>query len=85
MSESYEFNVFNDKLKRRFLIDQILQSEVQIFTILLEPLDQSHPDYEEWKYQLEDLKSKTKNLKDVYVSLGGSYDIQELSNVFNNA
>jgi len=85
MSESYEFKLFDDKLKKKYLLSQIFDGEVNLFQILLAPLDPQHPDYEEWKYQLEENKKVLKQLMDVYEKLGGTYDLQEIRNVINNA
>jgi hypothetical protein len=81
MAESYEFNVFNDRMKRQYLLDQILQGEVAIFGVLLKPMAENHPDYAEWKHSLEEMKKEIANMKEVYEKLGGTYEIQEIRNV----
>lgn len=85
MAESYEFNIFNDRMKRQYLLDQILQGEIAIFGVLMKPLDESHPDYAEWKYSLEQMKKELANMKSIYEKLGGTYEIQEIRNVTDNS
>ena len=40
MPESYEFRVFDDNMKRQFLLNQILEQEVQLFSLFVAPLDE---------------------------------------------
>ena len=35
MPESYEFRVFDDNMKRQFLLNQILEQEVQLFSLFV--------------------------------------------------
>jgi|TARA_B100001094_G_scaffold18825_1_gene16154 hypothetical protein len=84
MAESYEFNVFNDRMKRQYLLDNILQGEIQIFATLLTPVAENHPDYAEWKYGLDQMTESISNLKKVYEKLGGTYDLGDIKNVVNN-
>lgn len=84
MAESYEFKVFNDRMKRQYLLDAILQAEIGLFNVLLKPLSDNHPDYAEWKYSLDTMKKELENVKKVYEELGGTYDIQEIRNVTND-
>ena len=56
MPESYEFKVFDDNMKRQFLLNQILEQEVQLFSLMVAPLDEKDPQYDEWKWSFEEIK-----------------------------
>jgi len=85
MSETYEFKVFDDNMKRQFLLNQILEQEVQLFSIMISPLNEKDPQYEEWKWSFEELKKTLIRLMGVYENLGGGYDLQEIKRVINNS
>ena len=85
MSESYEFKVFDDNMKRQFLLNQILEQEVQLFSLMVSPLDERDPQYDEWKWSLEEIKKSLSRLMGVYEDLGGDYDLQEIKRVINNS
>ena len=74
MSESYEFKVFDDNMKRQFLLNQILEQEVQLFSLMVSPLDERDPQYDEWKWSFEEIKKSISRLMGVYEDLGGDYD-----------
>ena len=84
MSESYEFKLFDDNMKRQFLLNQILEQEVQLFSLMAMPLAENNPQYDEWKYSFDELKKALKRLMEVYEQLGGSYDLQEIKRVTHN-
>lgn len=85
MAESYEFNVFNDRMKKQYLLDNILQGEIQIFATLLNPVAENHPDYAEWKYGLDEMTKSIAHLKKEYEKLGGTYDLGDIRNVVDNS
>lgn len=85
MSESYEFKIFDDNMKRQFLLNQILEQEVQLFSLMVSPLADTDPQYEEWKWSFEEIKKSLSRLMTVYEDLGGSYDLQEIKRVINNS
>tara|TARA_R100001460_G_scaffold14440_1_gene32317 strand:+ start:49 stop:312 length:264 start_codon:yes stop_codon:yes gene_type:complete len=85
MSETYEFKVFDDNMKRQFLLNQILEQEVQLFSLMISPLNEKDPQYEEWKWSFEELKKTLIRLMGVYENLGGGYDLQEIKRVINNS
>ena len=85
MSESYEFRVFDDNMKRQFLLNQILEQEVQLFSLFVAPLDEKDPQYDEWKWSVEEIKKSLNRLMGVYEDLGGDYDLQEIKRVINNS
>ena len=85
MPESYEFRVFDDNMKRQFLLNQILEQEVQLFSLMVSPLDERDPQYDEWKWSLEEIKKSLSRLMGVYEDLGGDYDLQEIKRVINNS
>ena len=85
MPESYEFKVFDDNMKRQFLLNQILEQEVQLFSLMVAPLDEKDPQYDEWKWSVEEIKKSLNRLMGVYEDLGGDYDLQEIKRVINNS
>tara|TARA_Y100001972_G_C7489558_1_gene248405 strand:+ start:300 stop:563 length:264 start_codon:yes stop_codon:yes gene_type:complete len=85
MPESYEFKVFDDNMKRQFLLNQILEQEVQLFSLMIAPLDEKDPQYDEWKWSFEEIKKSLIRLMGVYENLGGGYDLQEIKRVINNS
>jgi len=85
MAKSYEFKVFDDNMKRQFLLNQILEQEVQLFSLMIAPLADNDPQYDEWLYSFEEIKKSTSKLMEVYESLGGDYDLQEIKRVINNS
>tara|TARA_A100001515_G_scaffold119795_1_gene102557 strand:+ start:261 stop:521 length:261 start_codon:yes stop_codon:yes gene_type:complete len=85
MPESYEFRVFDDNMKRQFLLNQILEQEVQLFSLFVAPLDEKDPQYDEWKWSVEEIKKSLNRLMGVYEDLGGDYDLQEIKRVINNS
>ena len=85
MPESYEFRVFDDNMKRQFLLNQILEQEVQLFSLFVAPLDEKDPQYDEWKWSVEEIKKSLNRLMGVYEDLGGDYDLQEIKSVINNS
>jgi hypothetical protein len=85
MSESHEFKIFDDKAKKRLLLTQIFDGEGQLFSLLVVSYSTDHPDYAEWKYEVDERKKALKILTDAYEDLGGTYDIQEIRNVLNNS
>jgi len=85
MSESYEFKIFDDNMKRQFLLNQILEQEVQLFSLMVSPLADTDPQYEEWKWSFEEIKKSLSRLMKVYEDLGGGYDLQEIKRVINNS
>ena len=85
MPESYEFKVFDDNMKRQFLLNQILEQEVQLFSLFVAPLDEKDPQYDEWKWSVEEIKKSLNRLMGVYEDLGGDYDLQEIKRVINNS
>ena len=85
MSESYEFKIFDNNMKRQFLLNQILEQEVQLFSLMTMPLAEYDPQYDEWKYSFDEIKISLKRLMEVYEELGGTYDLQEIKRVINNS
>jgi predicted ATPase len=85
MSESYEFKIFDDNMKRQFLLNQMLEQEVQLFSLMVSPLADTDPQYEEWKWSFEEIKKSLSRLMTVYEDLGGGYDLQEIKRVINNS
>lgn len=85
MSESYDFKIFDDNMKRQFLLNQILEQEVQLFSLMVAPLADKDPQYEEWKWSFEEIKKSLSRLMTVYEELGGGYDLQEIKRVINNS
>ena len=85
MPESYEFRVFDDNMKRQFLLNQILEQEVQLFSLFVAPLDEKDPQYDEWKWSVEEIKKSLNRLMGVYEELGGDYDLQEIKRGINNS
>ena len=85
MPESYEFKVFDDNMKRQFLLNQILEQEVQLFSLFVAPLDEKDPQYDEWKWSVKEIKKSLNRLMGVYEDLGGDYDLQEIKRVINNS
>ena len=62
MSESYDFKIFDDNMKRQFLLNQILEQEVQLFSLMVAPLADKDPQYDEWKWSFEEIKKSLRNL-----------------------
>ena len=85
MAKSYEFKVFDDNMKRQFLLNQILEQEVQLFSLMIAPLADNDPQYDEWLCSFEEIKKSTSKLMEVYEGLGGDYDLQEIKRVINNS
>jgi len=84
MSESYEYKLFDDRLKRNYLLSQIYQLEVRFYELNLDPSDERHPDYAEWKYEVDNTKAALMDLRKKYEDLGGTFDVQEIRSAFNN-
>ena len=85
MSEDYDYKVFTDSMKRNFLLNEILNSEVLLYQLNMEEIDPRLPGHDEWKYSVDETLKNLENLKKAYEDLNGSYDLQEVRNVINNS
>tara|TARA_R100000329_G_scaffold147321_1_gene134837 strand:- start:1800 stop:2054 length:255 start_codon:yes stop_codon:yes gene_type:complete len=83
--ESFEFKLFSDSMKRQFLLQQMFQAEVELFSLSIDSYDPGHPDYDEWKYSLDTTINNIQTLRSKYEELGGEYEMSELKNVVNNS
>jgi len=85
MSEKYDFKIFNNALKKEFLLNQIFELEVQLFGLHIREVPDGHPEYVDWKYAFDECYKQLMLLRSKYEELGGDYDIQEIRNVINNS
>tara|TARA_B100000902_G_C26903810_1_gene713426 strand:+ start:217 stop:474 length:258 start_codon:yes stop_codon:yes gene_type:complete len=85
MSEKYDFKIFNNALKKEFLLNQIFELEVQLFGLHVAEVPDGHPEFVDWKYAFDECLKQLNKIRNKYEELGGDYDIQEIRNVINNS
>ena len=54
MSEKYDFKIFNNALKKEFLLNQIFELEVQLFGLHVAEVPDGHPEFVDWKYAFDE-------------------------------